>query len=65
MKTTKIQAYFAASLEVSEPITGQPTDEDLTRLNLDILGLIVPIPFDRELGTHSLMGILLSDTDYS
>ena len=65
MKTTEIQASFVALLDNFEPITGQPTDEDLTRLNLACLSAIVPIPFDRELGQHNLMGLLLSDADYT
>jgi hypothetical protein len=57
MKTTEIQASFVALLDNFEPITGQPTDEDLTSLNLACLSAIVPIPFDRELGQHNLMGL--------
>ena len=64
MKTTKIQASFVALLDTFEPITGQPTDKDLTRLNIVCLSAIVPIPFDRELDQHNLMGLLLSDVDY-
>jgi hypothetical protein len=64
METTEIQAMFVALLDAFEPITGQPTDEDLTRLKLACLSALVPIPFDRELGKHNLMGLLLSDNEY-
>ena len=64
MKTTEIQATFVALLDTFEPITGQPTDEDLTRLKFACLSALVPIPFDRELGEHNLMGLLLSDDEY-
>ena len=64
MKTTEIQASFVALLDTFKPITGQPTDKDLTCINLACLSAIVPIPFDRELGQHNLMGLLLSDADY-
>ena len=64
MKTTEIQATFVALLDAFEPITGQPTEEDLTRLKFACLSALVPIPFDRELGEHNLMGLLLSDDEY-
>ena len=64
MKTTEIQASFAALLETSEPIIGQPTDEDLTRLEYSTLGVLAPISFDEELGIHNLMGVLLNCSDY-
>ena len=64
MKTTEVQAAFVALMDTFKPISGQPTDEDLTRLNLANLSLIVPIPFDRQLGVHNLMGILLADDEY-
>ena len=60
MKSAKIQAAFAALLDTFEPITGQPTDKDMTRLKISILQQVVPIPFDRELGLHNLMGLVLS-----
>ena len=65
MKTTEIQATFAALLESFEPIIGQPTDADLTRLEFSTLSVLAPISFDEELGIHNLMGLLLSRTDYS
>ena len=64
METTEIQASFAALLDTFDPITGQPTDEDLTSLNLACLSALVPIPFDREKGKHNLMCLLLADADY-
>jgi hypothetical protein len=63
MKTREVQVAFAALMDTCEPIAGQPTDEDLTRLNLANLSQIVPIPFDRQLGIHNLMGILLADDE--
>ena len=64
MQTTKVQAVFAALLDAFEPISGQPTDKDLTRLRQVALSAIVPIPFDREEGKHSLLGLLLSNDEY-
>ena len=64
MKSTKIQAAFAALLDTFEPITGQPTDEDLIRLKSSILQQVMSIPFDLELGEHNLMGLVLSDSKY-
>ena len=65
MKTTEVQAAFAALLDTFEPISGQPTDEDLTRLRRVALSALVPIPYDREKGKHSLMGLLLNDDEYN
>ena len=65
MKTTEVQAEFAALLDNFEPINGQPTDEDLTRLRQVALSALVPIPYDREKGKHSLLGLLLNDDKYS
>ena len=65
MKNTKVQAAFAALLDVFEPISGQPTDEDLTRLRRVALSTLVPIPYDREKGKHSLLGLLLTDDEYN
>ena len=64
MKTTEVQAAFAALLDAFEPISGQPTDEDLTRLRRVALSALVPIPYDREKGKHSLLGLLLTDDEY-
>ena len=64
MKSAKIQAAFAALLETFEPITGQPTDEGMTLLKSTLLGAVVPIPFDLELGKHNLMGLVLSNAKY-
>ena len=64
MKTTEVQAEFAALQDAFEPISGQPTDEDLTRLRQVALGALVPIPYDREKGNHSLLGLLLNDDEY-
>ena len=64
MKTTKIYATFTALLDTFEPIRGQPTDKDLTRLQNKSMGVLVPISFDRELGKHSLMGLMLEGAEY-
>ena len=65
MKPAKIQAAFAAALlDTFQPITDQPTDEDMTRLKSIILQQVVPIPYDGELGKHNLMGLVLPDANY-
>ena len=65
MKPAKIQAVFtAALLDTFQPITDQPTDDDMTRLKSIILQQVVPIPFDGELGKHNLMSLVLSKADY-
>ena len=64
MKTTEVQAELAAFMDAFEPISGQPTDKDLTRLRQVSLSALVPIPYDREKGKHSLLGLLLNDDEY-
>ena len=64
MKTTEIQAAVVALLYNFEPISNQPTDKDLTRLHIASFSVIMPIPFDWELGKHSLMGLMLNDDEY-
>ena len=63
MKTSEIQAECAALLDTFEPISGQPTDKDLTCLQNDALGVLVPISFDRELAKHSIMRLMLEYAD--
>ena len=65
MKTTEVQAEFAALLDAFEPINGQPTDTDLTRLRQVALSALVPIPYDSEKGKHSLLGLILTNDEYS
>ena len=64
MKTSEIQAVFATLLDTFEPISGQPTYTDLTRLRLESLSVLVPIPFGWQLDKHSLMGFILSNAKY-
>ena len=64
MKTTEVQAAFAALLDAFEPMSGQPTDKDLTRLRRVALSALVPIPYNREKGKHSLLRLLLADDKY-
>ena len=64
MKTTEVQAEFSALLDAFEPINGQPTDKDLTRLRRVALSARVPIPYDREKCKHLLLGLLLTDDEY-
>ena len=64
MKTIEVQAAFAALLDAFEPMSGQPTDKDLTRLHQVALSALVPIPYDREKGKHSLLGLFLTDDEY-
>ena len=64
MKTTEVQATSTALLDAFKPISGQSTDKDLTRLRRVALSALMPIPYDREKGKHSLLGLLLNDDEY-
>ena len=63
MNPEEVQFLFAAQLEVFDPISGQPTDADLTRLREDLTLILIPPPYNVEKGIHNLMGIVM-DKDY-
>lgn len=64
MSPEEISSLFAAALEQFEPVIGQPTDPDLTRLREALIQVLLVIPFDEETGQHNLVGLLLDKADY-
>ena len=64
MKTEVIQALFSDAQAVFEPISGQPSDADLTRLRATIVSILYPILYDEEFGVHNLVGFILTTAKY-
>ena len=57
-------ANFAHELEKFEPITGQPSDTNLTRLWEAVAPLLLQIPYDETGGAHNLIGLIRPKTAY-
>ena len=57
-------ANFAHELEKFEPITGQPSDTNLTRLWEAVAPLLLQIPYDETGGVHNLIGLIRPKTAY-
>ena len=64
METELIQALFSDAQAVFEPISGQPSDADLTRLWATILSILYLICYDEELGVHNLVVLIIKTAEY-
>ena len=64
MKTEEIQALFSDAQAVFEPISGQPSDADITRLRDTIASILYLILYDEELGVHNLVGVILTTAEF-
>ena len=58
MTPEEIVAKFATALKKFEPITGQLSDTDLTRLQEAVAPLLLQIPYDETGGKHTLIGLI-------
>ena len=58
MTPEDIVAKFAHALDNFEPITGQPSGTDLTRLWETVTTLLLHIPYDETDGKYNLIGII-------
>ena len=65
MKLDELLTLFGVQLEVFEPIVGQPTDGDITRLWEVLTSLLYPIRYEGDDQKHSLLGIIMSDAAYT
>ena len=63
MKPDEVQSLFAARLDVFDPILGQPTDADLTRLRKELTSIFLPLLYDMEKVIHNLMGLVMDEDD--
>ena len=64
MTPEEIVSKFAHSLDNFEPIDGQPSDTDLTRLREAVAPLLLQIPYDETGAIHNLIGIIWMDATY-
>ena len=64
MTPEEIVAKFAHALDNFKPITGQPSDTDLTRLWEAVAPLLLQIPYDETGGKHNLVGLIRPNLAY-
>ena len=64
MTPEEIVTSFLEALEGFEPIADQPGDVDLERLREALYGLLLPIPYNEELGKQNLVGMLMDGIKY-
>ena len=64
MTLEEIVAKFAHSLDNFEPINGQPSDTDLTRLREAVAPLLLQIPYDETGAVHNLIGLIRTEAAY-
>ena len=64
MTPEEITTLFATAATTFQPITGQPTDDDLTALRDVLYPLLLDIPYDMD-GTHNLIGLIEPTPSYT
>ena len=64
MTPEEIVAKFADALDNFEPIVGQPSDSDLTRLQEAVTPLLLQIPYDETGTVHKLIGLIWPEAAY-
>ncbi len=64
MTPEEITTAFATAATTFQPISGQPSDDDLTALRDVIYPLLLDIPYDED-GTHNLIGLIEPTTSYT
>ena len=65
MTPNEISTNFAEASKRFEPIFGQPSINDLTKLREVLYKLLLIIPFDRQQGTHHLVRPIEADAMYA
>ena len=64
MTPEEIVAKFAHSLDNFEPIVGQPSDSDLTRLREAVAPLLLQILYEKTGSVHNLIGLIRPEAAY-
>ena len=64
MTHKEIVADFAHSLEQFEPIAGQLSNSDLTRIREVVAPLLFQIPYDKMGAVHNLIGLTRPEAEY-
>ena len=65
MMLEEIVAKCADAIGKFEPIDGQPSETDLTRIQEVVAPLLLQIPYDKTGGTHNLIGLIQPVTAYT
>ena len=65
MMPEEIVVKLADALEQFEPIDGEPSDTDLTRIWEVVGPLLLQIPYDKTGGTQNIIGIIWMVADYT
>ena len=60
MKPEEVQSLFADRLELFAPISGQPTNVNLTQLHEELTAILHPLLYYSEKGIHNLMGLVVN-----
>ena len=58
-------AKFAHSLDNFDPIDGQPSDSDLTRLRVAVAPLLLQTPYFETGMVHNLIGLIRTEAAYA
>ena len=64
MSPVEIVAKFAEVLELFEPIKGQPSIRDLTKISEVLTQLLLQIPFNETEGKDNLVRVINSTANY-
>ena len=64
MKTEEVQPLFSARFDVFDPILGQPTEAELTRLHEDITTILLLLLCDAKKGIQKLRGLVMDEDGY-
>ena len=64
MTPEEIVAKFVTALDNFEPITGQPSDTNLTKIWEAVSPLLLKILYDETGGKHNLIGLIRSKLAY-
>ena len=64
MMPEEITALFTTAASTFTPISGQPTDDDLTALREILYPLLLSIPYDED-GDHNLIGLIENPDTYA
>ena len=64
MTPEEIVAKFVHAIDYFEPIDGQPSDTDLTRLRVAVAPLLLQIPYDETGAVHNLISLIWPEASY-
>ena len=64
MTPEEIVEKFAHPLNQFEPISGQPSDSDLTRFREAVVPLLIQIPYDETGAVHNLIVLIRPEDAY-